>query len=87
IAMKKMLVAAIAVLWLSACAHDAARKDDALLAATGVEPAAIDPSVRAQDDFFHHANGKWLAATDIPADKALWGGMYRLDDDATTALR
>ncbi len=85
--MKKTLIAATIVMLLSACANVPPKNDDAQLTAAGIEAPSIDSTVRAQDDFFHHANGKWLAGTQIPADKALWGGMYRLDDDATAALR
>ena len=36
---------------------------------SGIDVQYIDPSVRAQDDIFVHLNGKWLATTEIPADK------------------
>ena len=44
-------------------------------ARSGIDTATIDPAVRPQDDFFTHLNGKWMAATDFPADKASWGSL------------
>ena len=38
----------------------------------------MDPSVRPQDDLFGHVNGRWLAETEIPADRACWGAFYAL---------
>ena len=38
--------------------------------ATGLDLAGIDRSVAPGDDFFRHANGTWLATTEIPADRA-----------------
>ena len=46
---------------------------------SGIDLSAIDPDVRPQEDFWKFANGKWLAATEIPADRAGW--------DTFTALR
>ena len=34
---------------------------------SGIDPAAVDPDVRPQDDLFAHVNGRWLATTPIPA--------------------
>src|ERR1700760_4507938 len=39
---------------------------------SGIDLSAIDPAVRPQDDFWQYANGKWLAATAIPADRSSW---------------
>ena len=36
---------------------------------SGIDTQYIDDSVRPQDDFYKHVNGKWLASTEIPADK------------------
>jgi predicted metalloendopeptidase len=54
---------------------------------SGVDTANIDPSVRAQDDFFVNLNGKWLAKTEIPSDKSSWGSFEKLDDDTKPQLR
>ena len=40
---------------------------------SGIDLANNDPAVRAQDDFYAHVNGKWLATAQIPADKSKYG--------------
>ncbi|MES2161291.1 MAG: M13-type metalloendopeptidase [Pseudomonadota bacterium] len=55
--------------------------------ASGIAVEYIDPAVRAQDDLFTHMNGKWLATTEIPADKASWGSFAKLRDDIQPQLR
>jgi predicted metalloendopeptidase len=54
---------------------------------SGIEKQYFDTSVRPQDDFYRYVNGKWLASTEIPADKAVWGSFTKADDDAQFALR
>ena len=54
---------------------------------SGIELQHIDPSVRAQDDFFKYVSGKWLATTEIPADKSSWGSFAKLRDDTLPQLR
>ncbi|NOU50044.1 M13 family metallopeptidase [Pseudoalteromonas sp. JBTF-M23] len=53
---------------------------------SGIETQNFDPSVRAQDDFFRHVNGKWLNDTQIPNDKSAWGSFYKLADDSDKAV-
>ena len=55
--------------------------------ASGINTAELDPGVRPQDDLFRHVNGKWIARTEIPADKARWGSFYLLAEEAETAVR
>ena len=50
----------------------------ALAAAPATEPQGldfpgIDPAVAPGDDFFRYANGRWLSAATIPADRSSWG--------------
>jgi predicted metalloendopeptidase len=54
---------------------------------SGVDIGNIDGAVRPQDNFFLNLNGKWLASTDIPSDKASWGSFEKLDDDTKPQLR
>jgi putative endopeptidase len=49
---------------------------------SGVYTDNIDPSARAQDDFYRYTNGKWLDNTDIPADKSNYGIFTVLADKA-----
>ena len=55
--------------------------------ASGINTAELDPGVRPQDDLFRHVNGKWIARTEIPADKARWGSFYLLAEEAEKAVR
>jgi putative endopeptidase len=52
-----------------------AQKSPAASWPSGIAVEYIDPAVRPQDDLFTHLNGKWLATTEIPADKASWGSF------------
>ncbi|MET3130108.1 putative metalloendopeptidase, partial [Oxalobacteraceae bacterium GrIS 1.11] len=54
---------------------------------SGIAIEYVEPSVRAQDDFYKYLNGKWLATTEIPADKASWGSYAKLRDDTQPQLR
>ncbi|WP_067781464.1 M13 family metallopeptidase [Actinomyces vulturis] len=51
------------------------------------ETAAADPSVRAADDLFRHANGTWLATAEIPADRASTGPFQDLRDQSEIDCR
>jgi predicted metalloendopeptidase len=54
---------------------------------SGIDQQYIDESVRPQDDFYLHVNGKWLASVEIPADKARYGSFDQLRDNALEQLR
>jgi predicted metalloendopeptidase len=54
---------------------------------SGIDTLLVDKTVRPQDDFYRHVNGKWLDTTAIPPDKAVWGSFNKLDEDAQVALR
>jgi len=54
---------------------------------SGIDLSAIDASVRPQDDFWQFANGKWLAATPIPADRAAWNTFLALYETTQAQLR
>ncbi len=54
---------------------------------SGIDHDAIDPTVRPQDDLFRHANGRWLATHEIPADRAMDGGFRKLHDEAEEQVR
>lgn len=45
-----------------------------------LETANIDPNVRAQDDFYRHVNGRWIATHEIPADRPIDGAFHALRD-------
>jgi predicted metalloendopeptidase len=54
---------------------------------SGIDTQFFDDSVRAQDDFYRHVNGKWLDETEIPADKGSYGSFMKLRDDTQEQLR
>jgi predicted metalloendopeptidase len=54
---------------------------------SGIDLSAIDPAVRPQQDFWQFANGKWLAATSIPADRAAWDTFSVLRENTQGQLR
>ncbi|MBF4163685.1 peptidase M13 [Nocardioides sp. CBS4Y-1] len=47
----------------------------------------MDLDVRPQDDLFGHVNGRWLAETEIPADRSSWGPFVSLADAAEEQVR
>jgi putative endopeptidase len=60
-------------LLLASCAGLAAADDTSTPLASGIDPSAMDKSVRPQDDLFRHVNGTWLANTPFPAEYASAG--------------
>jgi predicted metalloendopeptidase len=54
---------------------------------SGIDLSAIDPMVRPQQDFWQFANGKWLAATPIPADRPAWDTFSALRETTQQQLR
>ncbi len=54
---------------------------------SGIDLAELDPAIRPQDDLFRHVNGKWIARTEIPADKARYGSFAVLAENAEEAVR
>ena len=45
----------------------------------GINPGALDRSVKPGDDFYNFANGTWMKQTQIPADRSSIGGFYIAD--------
>jgi putative endopeptidase len=54
---------------------------------SGIDLAELDPEVAPGDDLFRHVNGRWIARTDIPSDKARYGSFYVLAEEAEKAVR
>ena len=54
---------------------------------SGIPVAELDPGIRPQDDLFRHVNGRWLARTEIPADRARDGAFRILAEEAENAVR
>ncbi len=54
---------------------------------SGIDLTALDPATRPQDDLYRHVNGRWLAAHEIPADRAMDGAFRALHDQAELDVR
>ncbi|MBT8049340.1 MAG: peptidase M13 [Xanthomonadales bacterium] len=54
---------------------------------SGIEMSGFDTSVRPQDDFFDYVNGKWVAETALPADRARWGTFDALREKSQEDVR
>ena len=48
--------------------------------AKALDPAALDPAVKPCEDFYQYANGSWIKANPVPADKARWGAFEELGE-------
>ncbi len=53
---------------------------------SGIPIDELDPGIRPQDDLFRHVNGRWLARTEIPADRARDSAFRILADEAENAV-
>lgn len=54
---------------------------------SGIDLSHVDANTRPQDDLFGHVNGRWLAAYEIPADRATDGAFRLLYDRAEEQVR
>ncbi|HEV7691383.1 MAG TPA: M13 family metallopeptidase [Hyphomonadaceae bacterium] len=52
----------------------------AALGAFGIDTVQMDTAVKPGDDFFKYVNGKWIASTQMPADKSRYGEFDKLRD-------
>ncbi|MGQ0736008.1 MAG: hypothetical protein ACT4QD_20435 [Acidobacteriota bacterium] len=88
--MSKVLIVSLLCATLPACTRQGElppTRGSAAALSAGLDLAAVDKTVRPQDDLFAHVNGGWLAKTDIPADKASYGSFDALVDRAQADLR
>ena len=54
---------------------------------SGIDMSGFDTSVRPQDDLFDYVNGKWVAETELPADRARWGSFHALAEKSQEDIR
>ena len=87
--MNKLLIGAAGACFVVGCgkAPEVSPQSTAPPLVSGIDVQYIDDGVRPQDDFYKHVNGKWLATTEIPADKATYGSFTQLRDDSEAHLR
>ncbi len=78
--MNRLALSALSLALAAGFAHAADR-------ASGIATQYIDASVRPQNDFYKHVNGKWLQTVEIPADQASWGSFDQLYEDSLGQLR
>ncbi|MEO0997500.1 MAG: M13-type metalloendopeptidase [Pseudomonadota bacterium] len=88
--MKTTLLLSAAALVLAGCGQKntdepAAGNDVALV--SGIDIRYIDESVDPGDDFHAYVNGKWIAQTEIPADKPSYGVFTMLHEDSQEQVR
>ncbi len=74
---------------LSACNAAVDNQSNAQAEGTqaGIVAASMDTSVRPGDDFFRYANGRWVANTEIPADRSSIGGFFIADQQRERQTR
>ena len=54
---------------------------------SGIDVDELSDEVRPQDDLFRHVNGRWLATTEIPPDRAAHGAFHMLHDQSELDVR
>ncbi|MGC1269833.1 MAG: M13 family metallopeptidase, partial [Croceibacterium sp.] len=52
----------------------------------GIDLAAMDKAVKPGDDWYSYANGGWMKATEIPADRSSIGGFWIADQQTEKQL-
>ncbi|HNP35780.1 MAG TPA: M13-type metalloendopeptidase [Woeseiaceae bacterium] len=88
--MRNTTFGALVLLLLAGCgqSHDEAAATttpattEAAPLKSGLVLENMDKSIRPGDDFFMYMNGAWIDKTEIPADKATYGGFGILNDEA-----
>ncbi|HEY7810737.1 MAG TPA: M13 family metallopeptidase [Allosphingosinicella sp.] len=65
----------------------AAASEKPQLGTWGVDLSGMDKTVNPGDNFYDYVNGTWHKNTEIPADKASWGGFGILRDLSDTRTR
>ncbi|MDH3441654.1 MAG: M13 family metallopeptidase, partial [Gammaproteobacteria bacterium] len=87
--MRKLIIAAASLAALGACsqqpADEVSTEAEALVSGLALEN--MDKTIRPGDNFFMYMNGAWLDQTEIPADKASYGGFAILADEAQDNLK
>ena len=83
--MNKLITGALALFVLAGCGQDQAGETSTEAASalkSGIDISRLDSNVKPGDDFFAYVNGKWVAETEMPGDKARYGTFDILRDEA-----
>jgi putative endopeptidase len=78
----RLAVAALSLILFQASVEAASPVPQASFGSFGLDLAAQDESVKPGDDFYRYANGHWVSAQSIPADRSRWGTFDRLAEEA-----
>ena len=89
---KKLSFLLVFALLISIVSCKKENKETVLLEKTpGINLDYMDNTVKPNENFFKHVNGKWLETTEIPADRTRWGSFDELrqktDEDALAILK
>jgi putative endopeptidase len=57
------------------------------VAGRGIDTVGMDRMVKPGENFYAYANGGWMKATEIPADRSRWGVFSVLAEEATRRTR
>ena len=68
----------ISILLIISCSS---MKDKEMLS-SGIDFNRVDTTVRPQDDFYRHVNGKWLKEFKLPDDKSRYSTFTKLREEA-----
>jgi predicted metalloendopeptidase len=90
--MKKLAVIGLVTIAAAACSREAPAPAKSAAPApkpltAGVDPAGFDKNIRPQDDLYKYVNGAWLAKTEIPPDRGVYGGFYEALDRTQEQLK
>ena len=90
--LKKASFLLVITLFISVISCKKDNKQTVLLEKTpGINLDYMDNTVKPNEDFFQHVNGKWLETTEIPDDRTRWGSFdelrQRTDEDALAILK
>ena len=53
----------------------------------GIDTSGMDRTLKPGNDFYSYANGGWMKATEIPADRSRWGVFSVLAEEAARRTR
>lgn len=56
-------------------------------ASWGFDTSDLEPTIRPQDDFYHHVHRRWMDANPIPETEARWGLFTKLRFDVEKQLK
>jgi putative endopeptidase len=80
-----LAILAVTGLFVPASTH--AQVEPVQRGGNGIDATGMDTSVKPGNDFYGYANGGWMKATEIPADRSRWGTFSILAEEASRQTR